>query len=405
MPEISFTNVLLWAIPLVPFAAFILIAVFSFRNRKASHTVALTGAGFSFIASMVVLWKALHIQNLAKAPLSSQVNWLPVADTWFVFGLQVDPLTVVTLAFVAVTILMIFIYSVGYHNFGSPVGEDDLPGLPPKGALINHEGHSHRVPSVEPMYSRFFAFISLFAFAMFLLVLSDNLLGLYIGWEIMGLCSYLLIGFWYGKESARKAAIKAFITTRIGDVFMLLGLAALYSLTGTLNYQQILGNPAVLNTLATTASPISGLSWAGLVGLLLFAGTIGKSAQFPLYVWLPDAMEGPTPVSAMIHAATMVSAGVYLVSRFFPLISAGDNKNKCDKHQTVHFWVARIQVAPKGDQVDIGGIKHQFNTDQGADQMFACEHAKQSDQHQGCSQNKIPAQGDHFRSSFFSAAT
>jgi NADH-quinone oxidoreductase subunit L len=173
------------------------------------------------------------------------------------------------------------------------------------------------------MYSRFFALISLFAAAMYLLVLSDNLLMLYVGWEIMGLCSYLLIGFWYGKPSARAAAIKAFLTTRVGDVFMLLGLASLYSITGTLSFREVLANPAVLETLATTISPVLGLSWAGLIGILLFIGTVGKSAQFPLHIWLPDAMEGPTPVSAMIHAATMVSAGVYLAIRFFPLLSAG----------------------------------------------------------------------------------
>ena len=140
------------------------------------------------------------------------------------------------------------------------------------------------------MYSRFFAFISLFAFAMYLLVVSDNLLTLYVGWEIMGLCSYLLIGFWFAKESARKAAIKAFITTRVGDVFMLLGIAFLYYATGTLNYKEIFGNPELLSRMAATPSTILGLSVAGLIGLLLFIGTVGKSAQFPLHVWLPDAM-------------------------------------------------------------------------------------------------------------------
>ncbi len=173
------------------------------------------------------------------------------------------------------------------------------------------------------MYARFFAFISLFAFGMLTLVISDNLLLLFIGWEIMGLCSYLLIGFWYGKDSAKRAMIKAFITTRVGDVFMLLGLVYLYSEAGTLNFRDILFNEEMLHTLATTPSAIAGLSTAGLIGLLLFMGTIGKSAQWPLHVWLPDAMEGPTPVSAMIHAATMVSAGVYLILRFFPLLTAG----------------------------------------------------------------------------------
>ena len=270
-----------------------------------------------------MVFKAIGVPELAKNPLGSTLNWLPTGNTWLKIGVAIDPLTVLTLFFVAWTILMIFIYSVGYHNYGQPAGAKDRPGLPPQGAEISEHGHVHMVPSVEPMYSRFFALISLFAFAMYLLVVSDNLLTLYIGWEVMGLCSYLLIGFWYAKDSARKAAVKAFITTRIGDVFMLLGMAALYSLTGTLNFREIFSNPEVMQSLTTSLSPVFGLSWAGLIGLLIFIGTVGKSAQFPLHVWLPDAMEGPTPVSAMIHAATMVSAGVYLSIRFFPLISAG----------------------------------------------------------------------------------
>jgi NADH-quinone oxidoreductase subunit L len=172
------------------------------------------------------------------------------------------------------------------------------------------------------MYSRFFAFFGLFAFGMYLLVVSDNLLTLFVGWEIMGLCSYLLIGFWYGKPSARAAMIKAFMTTRVGDVFMLLGIAFLYSATGTLSFRSIFTED-ILHQLTSTPSGYLGLSAAGLIGILLFIGTIGKSAQFPLHVWLPDAMEGPTPVSAMIHAATMVSAGVYMIIRMFPLLSAG----------------------------------------------------------------------------------
>jgi NADH-quinone oxidoreductase subunit L len=215
---------------------------------------------------------------------------------------------------------MIFLYSVGYQNFGQPRGDHDQKGLPPHGATVEEHGHKHTVPSVEPMYSRFFAFLGLFAFGMYVLVLSDNLLTFFVGWEIMGLCSYLLIGFWYAKPSARDAAVKAFMTTRIGDVFMLLGIAYLYSTTGTLTFREIF-TEEVLQTLASVPSGFLGFSAAGLIGLLLFIGTIGKSAQFPLHVWLPDAMEGPTPVSAMIHAATMVSAGVYAVVRMFPLIS------------------------------------------------------------------------------------
>lgn len=315
---------LIWLIPLPPALAFVLISIFTFRKRQLSHTIALASAGLSWLGSMIVFFRALAIPELASHPLGSVINWIPVGETWFSIGVHIDPLSAVTLFFVAWTILMIFIYSVGYHNFGQPEGDHDRPGLPPHGATVKDEsGHAYRVPSVEPMYARFFAFIALFAFGMYLLVVTDNLLVLYMGWEIMGLCSYLLIGFWYAKPSARDAAVKAFLTTRVGDMFMLLGLAALYTLTGSLNYQEILSNPAVLSVLADSISPVFGLSWAGLIGLLLFAGAVGKSAQFPLHVWLPDAMEGPTPVSAMIHAATMVSAGVYLVIRFFPLLSAG----------------------------------------------------------------------------------
>jgi NADH-quinone oxidoreductase subunit L len=317
------SNLLIWFIPLPPLLAFVLILLFTSRSNRTSHTLAIGGAALSFIASMVIFFRAINLLGLAQNPLRSQVNWLQLGSDWLKLGVQVDPLTAVMLFFVAWTVLMIIVYSVGYHNFGQPKGVHDRPGLPPEGAEIIHDGKKEHVASIEPIYARFFALISLFAFAMYLLVVSDNLLMLYIGWEIMGLCSYLLIGFWYAKDSAKKAAVKAFLTTRIGDMFMMLGLAALYSLTGSLSFQETIHNPQVLGILSSTISPVFGLSWAGLIGLLLFIGTVGKSAQFPLHVWLPDAMEGPTPVSAMIHAATMVSAGVYLVARFFPLISAG----------------------------------------------------------------------------------
>lgn len=310
-------------IPIPPLLGFALILLLTKKSNRASHTVALIGAGLSFIASMVVFIKAVTIPGLAASPVTASINWLPTGDTWLKIGVLVDPLTAVMLFFVAWTVLMIFIYSIGYHNYGQPVGAHDRPGFPPEGAEVTISGKTHKVPSVEPMYARFFALLSLFAFGMYLLVVSDNLLSLYIGWEIMGFCSYFLIGFWYGKDSARRAGIKAFITTRIGDVFMLLGLVALYSTTGTLNFHDIFSNPETLTMLSSTVSPLFGLNWAGLSGLLLFCGTVGKSAQFPLHVWLPDAMEGPTPVSAMIHAATMVSAGVYLTARVFPLMTAG----------------------------------------------------------------------------------
>jgi NADH-quinone oxidoreductase subunit L len=312
---------LLWLIPLPPLIAFALISLFTQKARGLSHGLALAAAGLSWLGSMVLFIWAVGRHDLAESPLAVSMNWLPTGESWLRAGVLLDPLAALTLFFVAWTVLMIFIYSVGYHNYGQPTGAQDLPGLPPHGVEV--AGSHTREPSVEPMYSRFFAFISLFAFAMFALVVTDNLLILYAAWEIMGLCSYLLIGFWYARPSARDAAVKAFLTTRVGDMFMLLGMVALYSLTGTLNFREILNDPAMLGSLSTTISPIAGLSWAALIGLLIFAGTIGKSAQFPLHTWLPDAMEGPTPVSAMIHAATMVSAGVFLSARFFPLISAG----------------------------------------------------------------------------------
>jgi NADH-quinone oxidoreductase subunit L len=314
------TTTLIWLIPLPPVLAFALIVVFTNRSKWLSHTIAVGAALISWLLSMKVFWDAVHQENLGAQPFESSIPWLPTGDTWFRIGVLVDPLTAAVLFFVAWTVLMIFLYSVGYHNFGQPKGDHDVKGLPPHGAAIEEHGHKHVVPSVEPMYSRFFAFIALFAFGMFTLVVSDNLLTLFVGWEIMGLCSYLLIGFWYAKPSARDAAVKAFMTTRVGDVFMLLGIAYLYYATGTLSFRQIFSED-VLHTLASIPSGFLGFSAAGLIGLLLFIGTVGKSAQFPLHVWLPDAMEGPTPVSAMIHAATMVSAGVYAVIRMFPLIS------------------------------------------------------------------------------------
>ena len=321
------TETIIWLIPLPPALAFFLIVLFTNRNKALSHTIAVGAALLSWLGSMIVFARALGVEHLGEHPFTSSINWLATGDTWFRIGVLVDPLTALTLFFVSWTVLMIFIYSIGYHNFGQPEGDHDHKGFPPHGATVEEHGHQrsdpvgkHVVPSVEPMYSRFFAFIGLFAFGMFTLVVSDNLLTLFVGWEIMGLCSYLLIGFWYGKKSARDAAVKAFMTTRIGDVFMLLGIAYLYSVTGTLSFREIF-TESTLHTLQIIPSGALGFSTAGLIGLLLFIGTVGKSAQFPLHVWLPDAMEGPTPVSAMIHAATMVSAGVYTVIRMFPLLS------------------------------------------------------------------------------------
>ena len=317
------TETLIWLLPLPPLLAFFLIVLFTNKSKALSHTIGVGAAALSWLGSMVVFFRAIGIEHLGAHPFASSIPWLPTGDTWFRIGVLIDPLGAAVLFFVSITIFMIFLYSVGYQNFGQPKGDHDRPGLPPHGATVTDEhGHKHVVPSIEPMYSRFFAFLGLFAFGMYTLVVSDNLLTMFVGWEIMGLCSYLLIGFWYGKKSARDAAIKAFMTTRVGDVFMLLGIAFLYSATGTLSFREIF-TEGTLHILASYPSGILGLSVAGLISLLLFIGTVGKSAQWPLHVWLPDAMEGPTPVSAMIHAATMVSAGVYAVIRMFPLLTAG----------------------------------------------------------------------------------
>ena len=195
------TETLIWLIPLPPILAFFLIVLFTNRNKALSHSVAIGAALLSWLGAMIVFVRAIGTPDLGKTPFASFINWIPTADTWLKIGVQIDPFGAVTLFFVVWTVLMIFLYSVGYHNFGQPKGDHDIAGLPPHGAT---DEHGRAVPSVEPMYSRFFAYISLFAFGMFLLVVSDNLLTLFAGWEIMGLCSYLLIGFWYAKESAQR---------------------------------------------------------------------------------------------------------------------------------------------------------------------------------------------------------
>jgi len=238
----------------------------------------------------------------------------------------------VTLIMVTFTVAMIFIYSVGYHNWGAPLGK--VLGVP------NHLQE-------EPLLSRFFAYMSLFAGAMLVLVVADNLLLLFVGWEIMGFCSYSLIGFWYARDyhlgpediphiPPRKAAVKAFMTTRVADVIMLLGIVFFYYEFGTLNFAEAF----TAESLDHVVSAIGPLAIAAMA-LMLFAGTVGKSAQFPLHVWLPDAMEGPTPVSAVIHAAAMVSAGVYMILRIFPLLAVASGP---DGSQTV-AWIIGLTGA------------------------------------------------------------
>jgi NADH-quinone oxidoreductase subunit L len=219
-------------------------------------------------------------------------RWFQVGDEWLKLGWVLDPLTAVMLVMVTFVGLLIFIYSVGY---------------------MAHDKN----------FTRFFCFLSLFAGAMLGVVIANSLLLLFICWEIVGLTSYLLIGFWYHKPSAAAAAKKAFITTRIGDLAFLLGMIWLYSEAGTLLFYDggtgCLEHSALIKLVAQTTS--IGMAVSTGIGLLIFCGAVGKSGQVPLHVWLPDAMEGPTPVSALIHAATMVAAGVFLIARVYPLMS------------------------------------------------------------------------------------
>ena len=301
-------------IPIPPLLAFFAIMLFTRKLHAVSHTIAIGAALISLFLALIILVNVVPAggAELGHAPIAWSFPWLPTGSTTLEVGVMVDPLTAVMLAMVPLVCLLIIFYSVGYSNFNKKPDEHDHPGQPP------HHGR-------EPLYSRFFAFLSLFTAAMLTLVVADNLLLLFVGWEVMGLCSYLLIGFWYARNyddpkkiTPRQAAIKAFMTTRIADVVMLIGIVALYAATGTLSFRDIFTEETT-HELATAL--FLGIPLAQFIFLLLFAGTIGKSAQFPLHVWLPDAMEGPTPVSAMIHAAAMVSAGVYMIIRMFPLLA------------------------------------------------------------------------------------
>jgi NADH-quinone oxidoreductase subunit L len=302
-------NYLPWLILLFPLLSFLLIVMATNRNVRLSQAVALTGIGLSWVLSMLLFVKTVWTSDvkLGHEVFGSALDWLNIGPYVVRMGVMVDPLTAYMLLMVPLACLLIFIYSLGYMH-GDP-----------------HE-------------SRFFAYISLFSGAMLTLVLADNLLLLFIGWEVMGFCSYSLIGFWFHKKSAMQAGVKAFMTTRVADVLMLVGIGFLFVTTATaesakgptLNFRDILYNEAMLDHLADAKAPLVGGSAVALIGVLLVFGTIGKSAQFPLNTWLPDAMEGPTPVSAMIHAATMVSAGVYMVIRMYPLLSKGGNIEQFD---------------------------------------------------------------------------
>jgi len=275
-----------WLIFLMPFFSFIIISLFvrpfvSKDLSKISGYITITAIGTSLVLSLWALTTVLNApHHVIEVP---PINWVIIGNGVTIqLGIIMDALTVVMVVTVSLVSLMVQIYSLGY---------------------MAHD---------EAGYHRYYAWMSLFTMSMLGLVLASNLLFMFVFWEMVGLCSYLLIGFWFHKKSAADAAKKAFIVTRIGDFGFLAGILILFLNTGTFDTAELHGL-AVAGVLAGST-----LTWAAIG---IFAGAVGKSAQFPLHVWLPDAMEGPTPVSALIHSATMVSAGVFLVARTFPLFA------------------------------------------------------------------------------------
>jgi NADH-quinone oxidoreductase subunit L len=268
----------LWLIPAMPLAAAILNLFLGRRLGKLVGVVASVVVGLAFLLSVISAFEVLRYSSAARVVTAHLFDWISVGRFSVGVDLRLDALSATMILIVTGVGTLIHVYAIGYM-------EDD------------------------PRYGRFFAYLNLFVFFMLLLVLADNYGLLYVGWEGVGLCSYLLIGFWFEKTENASAAKKAFVTTRIGDTAMLVGLALIVSKFGTLDFDAVLGAPG--GTIAKGS--------ATAISLLLFAGAIGKSAQVPLHGWLPDAMAGPTPVSALIHAATMVTAGVYLVVRSAPL--------------------------------------------------------------------------------------
>jgi len=280
-----------WLIPALPFLSFLLIAFVTKRSKGLSSTLSILAILTSLGIAIAIAYSVISAgAEIVEHPAITNVNWLNILGLKIDFGTIIDPLSAMMLFVVTLVAAMVQIYSLGYMH-----GD--------KG------------------WSRYYAYQSLFAASMLGLVLSTNLLQLFIFWELVGLCSYLLIGFWYFKVSAREAAKKAFMTTRVGDFGLLLGMLFLYSKFGTLDFAAL---STALSTNFQNIAVVGTVSYVTVMSFLVFMGPLGKSGQFPLHVWLPDAMEGPTPVSALIHAATMVVAGVYLVARMYFLFDASD---------------------------------------------------------------------------------
>ncbi|MBI4498742.1 MAG: NADH-quinone oxidoreductase subunit L, partial [Chloroflexi bacterium] len=279
----------LWLIFFLPLLSFGFIAFGTMDRPRLSGALTVGAIGGSFLLSVWAFFSVVaapgHVIAVPAIP------WLAVGPLEISVGVTLDSLTAVMLVVVTSVSLLVQIYSHGY--------------------MADDSG-----------FARYFAYMSLFTASMLGLVLADNLILLFVFWELVGVCSYLLIGFWYQRPSAAAAAKKAFITTRIGDLGFLIAILVVGALVGAFSYQEVFAAESIEKLEHAGFLGVSALTW---VALGLFAGAVGKSAQFPLHVWLPDAMEGPTPVSALIHAATMVAAGVYLVARLFPLFehSAG----------------------------------------------------------------------------------
>lgn len=282
----------LLAVPMAPLVGAILAGVFGTQfagnqiGRKVAHSLTIFGVLVAFLLSASTLMKVLDGARLNE----TLYTWMVIGDLKMEVGFMIDGLTAMMMCVVTFVSLMVHLYTIGYM-------EED-------------EG-----------YNRFFSYISLFTFAMLMLVMSNNMLQLFFGWEAVGLVSYLLIGFWYNKPTAIFANMKAFLVNRVGDFGFILGIGLIAAYTGSLNYVEVFGKAEEIAKLG-----FPGTQWMliTVICICLFIGAMGKSAQFPLHVWLPDSMEGPTPISALIHAATMVTAGIFMVARMSPLYELSD---------------------------------------------------------------------------------
>src|SRR5512139_4128458 len=277
-------------VPLAPLFGAIAAGLFGrLIGRTGAHVVTIAGVAIAFIASWVVFQDVL-IGNTFNGTV---YTWMALGNLHLEVGFLIDALSATMMLVVTFVSLMVHVYTIGYMH--------DDPG-----------------------YQRFFSYISLFTFSMLMLVMSNNFLQLFFGWEAVGLVSYLLIGFWYAKESAIYANLKAFLVNRVGDFGFILGIGLVLAYFGSLDYATVFVKAPSLASETITLWPGTPWTLMTVIGILLFVGAMGKSAQFPLHVWLPDSMEGPTPISALIHAATMVTAGIFMVARMSPLYELSD---------------------------------------------------------------------------------